>query len=140
MIGYSQLNHPPQIDMPSLLRWPMINSQPSIATAGFFYSVTATLPTQLLRDEYVAWIAGSQGKPGHIHDVVVAGARSGEVVVLEGEPLRVQAVYTFANSEAFAAYLAHHAPRLRAEGLAKFGDSRISFERATGIRVYAEYA
>jgi hypothetical protein len=78
--------------------------------------------------------------PGHIADVIAAGAVSGEVIVLDtepGQPARVQSRYTFANRAAFDAYVRDHAPRLRADGLARFGTSGITFERAAGEVVYA---
>lgn len=106
-------------------------------TQCFHYAVTANLPSIAVRDEYVAWLAVGAGGHGHIADVIAAGAASGEVIVLDGDAIRVQARYTFANRASFDAYVRDHAPRLRAEGLARFGSSGITFERAAGEVVYA---
>ena len=106
--------------------------------ASFHYAVTATLPSLSVRDEYVAWLTGGTAGHGHIADVIAAGATSGEVILLDGEGSpRVQARYTFANRAAFVAYVRDHAPRLRAEGLARFGSSGITFDRTAGEAVYA---
>jgi len=106
--------------------------------ASFHYAVTATLPSFSVRDEYVAWLASATAGHGHVADVIAAGATSGEVILLDGEgPPRVQARYTFANRDEFDAYVRDHAPRLRAEGLARFGSWGITFERTAGEVVYA---
>lgn len=93
------------------------------------------MPTQALRDAYVEWLS-----TGHIEDVVQGGAESGEVIVLdqasETELFRVLTRYVFPSREAFDRYVLHHAPRLRAEGIAKFGQS-VAFERQIGEVVFA---
>ena len=99
------------------------------------YSVLATMPTQALRDAYVEWLS-----TGHIEDVVQGGAESGEVIVLDraadSEPWRVLTRYVFPSREVFDRYVLLHAPRLRAEGIATFGQS-VSFERQIGEVVFA---
>jgi hypothetical protein len=98
------------------------------------YSVTATISDPLLAREYAAWLGG-----GHIQEVVRAGALSGELLEFEDDGsgcVRVQARYVFANREAFEAYVRDHAPRLRGEGLAKFGSrTEISFARTVAKRL-----
>jgi hypothetical protein len=98
------------------------------------YSVTATISDPLLAREYTAWLAG-----GHIQDVVRAGALSGELLEFDDDGsgcVRVQARYVFVNPDAFEAYVRDHAPRLRGEGLAKFGSrTEISFARTVAKRL-----
>ena len=48
-------------------------------------------------------------------------------------PLEVASIYTFPSREAFDGYLRDHAPRLRSEGLARFGpQSGVTFRRQIG--------
>lgn len=94
------------------------------------YTVTATFPDHAAAGEYAAWLKG-----GHVGQVVAAGALSGEVVRLDdpSTPIRVESRYIFAGRGEFDRYLRDHAPRLRAEGLARFGPDRgITFERRLG--------
>lgn len=99
------------------------------------YSVLATMPTQALRDAYVNWLS-----TGHIAEVIEGGAEAGEVIALdktsETEPFRVLTRYSFPSRDEFDRYVLIHAPRLRAEGIAKFGQT-ITFERQVGEVVFA---
>lgn len=98
--------------------------------SGIAYTVTATFPDERTASEYVEWLLG-----GHIDQVVAGGAESGMVVRVEDppSPIRVEARYIFPSRAAYAGYIEHHAPALRAEGLRRFGsDPRVSFERRTG--------
>lgn len=95
------------------------------------YSVTATLPDYERRDAYVHWLCD-----GHIRAVIDAGARTGEVVVLDEAEgvLQVEARYTFASREALERYLIERAPALRADGLRKFGpETGVTFSRRVGV-------
>ncbi|MEQ9617301.1 MAG: DUF4286 family protein [Phycisphaerales bacterium] len=95
------------------------------------YAVRATLPNETLRDEYVRWLTAE----GHVRDVLAGGASTGDVVVFdreEGEPIRVEVRYTFPSREAFDDYVRDHAPALRQEGIDRFGDRGITFERNIG--------
>ncbi len=97
------------------------------------YSVSARLPTEALREEYVAWL-----KAGHLDEVCGRGATEGRVIVVLDPPIPiiVRTEYRFPSREALDAYLWNHAPRLRAEGLARFGPERgVSFERQIGLFV-----
>lgn len=94
------------------------------------YTVITTLPDAHITDEYVTWLAS-----GHTAQVLEGGALQSEVCGpwenADGT-LCVEARYVFANPEAFATYENLHAPRLRAEGVAKFGSCPgIRFERRT---------
>jgi len=94
------------------------------------YTVTATFRDQAQRDQYVAWLGS-----GHMQEVLRGGALRAEIVVISDPalPIRVEARYVFADSAGFEAYVRDHAPRLRAEGLARFGpETGIAFSRALG--------
>ncbi len=92
------------------------------------YAVIATLPDEAVRERYAAWLVG-----GHVQQVCKGGASRASVVKLDGQPLRVMARYEFATRGGLERYLAEHAPRLRAEGLALFGpETGVTFERLTG--------
>ena len=96
----------------------------------FHYSVTATLPDEPTAARFIDWLAD-----GHIADVVEAGAERGCVVRLDPTdeaPIRVEARYEFASRAAYEAYSAGPAVALRAEGVEKFGDAGVAFERRTG--------
>lgn len=98
------------------------------------YSVTASCPSGKIAAEYLEWLT----EGGHLQDVRDAGALTAEAVRMDPPPnapptpVRVLSLYTFADRAAFDAYEREHAPRLRAEGLEKFGDSGIGFSRETG--------
>ncbi len=96
------------------------------------YMVVATLPNVAMADDYVAWLKG-----GHIQAVVEGGAMVGEVTRLDAEQVggaaRVMSRYEFASRRAFDRYVAEVAPRLRAEGLARFGPDRgVGYQRLVG--------
>lgn len=94
------------------------------------YSVIATFPDQSLAAEYVAWLKG-----GHVQQVVAGGAVSAEVIHLEEPPtpIQIESRYIFAGRAEFDRYLRDHAPRLRTEGLARFGAGRgVTFQRRVG--------
>lgn len=75
-----------------------------------------------LRDEYLAWlhahVAGMLALPGFIDaqilDRIEPAPAAGRCVV--------QVHYRLRDRAAWQAYLANHAPRMRAAGLARFGD------------------
>jgi hypothetical protein len=74
---------------------------------------------------------------GHADAVVAGGAMSAAVVRLDGEgTIRVQSKYRFPNRAAFARYESETAPVLRADGVARFGDKGITFERSVGAVVW----
>lgn len=88
------------------------------------YDVTARLTSPEVREEYVAWLRG------HVREVIGAGALRTSVLVMD-EHLEVTASYTFAGRGALERYLEEHAPRLRADGLARFG-GRATMRRSVG--------
>ncbi|MDP2272623.1 MAG: DUF4286 family protein [Archangium sp.] len=92
----------------------------------FEYTVTAEFDHAAVAAEWAAWL-----RDGHLQEVLDGGAR--EAVLVQLAPLRFQARYAFADAAAFAKYEQESAPKLRAEGLAKFPPSRgVSMSRSTG--------
>lgn len=93
----------------------------------FLYVVRAEASSRELLVAYERWLLAE----GHVAAVVEAGALSGEVMRVDGEPPRIEVHYAFGSRVAFEAYEREHAPRLRAEGLARF-PSGLTFSRAAG--------
>lgn len=96
------------------------------------YTVIATFPNEEIAREYVGWLRG-----GHVDAVVAHGAHSAMIVEIdEPKPAaaarQVETRYIFSTLEAFETYIAQHAPKLRAEGLTRFGSRGVIFERRTG--------
>lgn len=82
------------------------------------YTVTADFTDAKVAAEWVAWL-----RDGHMAEVVAGGALDAMVVRVEpteAAPLRFEARYRFADLAAFERYERETAPRLRAEGLARF--------------------
>ncbi len=71
----------------------------------------------------------------HIADVVAAGALDGKVIRLDSPAATLVAQYWFDSREAFDRYLADHAPRLRAEGIALFAPEEVSYTRRIGEQI-----
>jgi hypothetical protein len=101
------------------------------------YAVIADLPDEATAQEYLAWLTDG----GHVGEVVGGGASVGEAVRLDpevgeggdGGRVRVMSRYRFPSRAAFDGYVRDHAPRLRADGLARFGAERgISMMRIVG--------
>jgi quinol monooxygenase YgiN len=82
------------------------------------YEVRASVE-QAIAGEYRAWL-----EP-HIREILaIAGFARAELLVEDGEPgYTVFSVrYHLASREALERYLREHAPRLRADGMARFGE------------------
>ena len=100
----------------------------------FIYTVQACFDDAAVAEEFIDWL-----QQGHIQDVIDAGALTGQVIRVDvgaedDATAIVEARYTFDSRDAFAAYERDDAPRLRQEGLERFGPERgIRFERSTGI-------
>jgi hypothetical protein len=93
------------------------------------YTVGVTFITPALAKEWIAWLDG-----GHIADVMAGGATSAEIVQLDEPPLAYEVRYRFPSRTAFERYLAEHAPRLRAEGLARFPvEKGVTYRRSVGV-------
>ena len=99
----------------------------------FIYNVCCEFDAdkQALADEWLAWL-----RDEHLRDVCNAGAQSARVVQMDGAPLFFEIRYEFASRAAFETYEQDHAPRLRAEGLARFSPDRgMKYQRSTGTVV-----
>jgi len=97
----------------------------------FSYTVAAEFDDPAVADEWLAWMHS-----GHLRDVCEAGAIDAEAIRVDtvaGGVARCEARYHFGSREAFTRYERDHAPRLRAEGLARFPVSRgVRYSRSTG--------
>ncbi len=82
-----------------------------------------------LRDEYLAWLEG------HVREMLALPGFTGAEILIRSEPpppagrFIVQAHYRLRDRAAWDGYLAHHAPRMREAGLARFGE-RVHAARA----------
>ena len=94
----------------------------------FAYTVAATFSNEGVAEEWVRWL-----REGHVAEVVAAGATDGEIIEIDGPDRLVEVRYHFPTRQAFAVYEREHAPRLRAEGLKRFGAERgIAYRRSAG--------
>ena len=96
----------------------------------FSYVVRSEFDDPDLAEAYSAWLVG-----GHLEEVCRLGGATAELVRIDAPLPTFEARYAFPSRDAFAAYERDHAPRLRAEGVAKFGAGR--FARSTGDRLFA---
>jgi hypothetical protein len=98
----------------------------------FAYTVHCTFEDEATALEWIAWL-----EVEHVADVIAAGALGGQVVRLDGDPVRCEVRYRFADRAAFEAYEREHAPRLREEGLGRFPLERgLRYTRTTGEIVF----
>ncbi|HWL93619.1 MAG TPA: DUF4286 family protein [Phycisphaerae bacterium] len=102
--------------------------------ARAYYEVSASISDATIAAAWVRWM-----RDAHIADVVAAGALSGRVISIDradadgpnaSHEFCVQ--YEFADRSALDRYLSDHAPRLRAEGLVRFGPEQIRYSRRSG--------
>jgi hypothetical protein len=92
------------------------------------YTVLIELDDTALAADWERWL-----RETHVADVVAAGALDGEVLRLDGSPIRLECRYHFSSRDAFARYQREHAPRLRAEGLARVPkEGAVRFSRSVG--------
>lgn len=97
------------------------------------YTVACTFKDPAIARAWLKWL-----EDGHLADVCAAGAHHAEAVRLDGEgpELTYEARYRFASRAAFEAYERDHAPRLRAEGLARFPlELGLEYRRTVGESV-----
>jgi hypothetical protein len=101
------------------------------------YTVIASFDDPAVAAEWVAWL-----RDEHLADVIAAGALEAEVVAIEGEaaaPIELEVRYRFTDRASLERYFNDHAPRLRAEGLAKFPPERgIRYRRSVGEAVVTQ--
>lgn len=95
------------------------------------YTVTASIPDEPTRRDYIAWLSD-----GHLDAVLSHGAHSASIIKLDREnpddPFRVETRYIFATRALFDSYTAHHAPKLREEGVRLFVPRGVKFSRTIG--------
>lgn len=100
--------------------------------SSIIYAVTATVPAGVV-EAYLTWLLG-----GHVAAVLAGGAEQAWVTRLDGDPPRVESRYRFASRAALDHYLAHTAPGLRAEGIARFVEPYgVVFTREIGELAWA---
>jgi Domain of unknown function (DUF4286) len=102
------------------------------------YTVAAIFEDAAVAQEWIAWLRG-----GHLAEVMDGGALDAEVIRLDAtagsSATRYEVRYHFAGRESFTRYERDHAPRLRAEGLAKFPPQRgVRYERSVGERLVSQ--
>jgi quinol monooxygenase YgiN len=93
------------------------------------YEVRVAVDAEV-RDDYRAWL------DGHVREILsLPGFERAELYVEEaegGEPVFVIR-YHLVSREALEHYLRDHAPRLRAEGLARFGERMRASRRVLAL-------
>lgn len=92
------------------------------STMSIAYTVHAEFDSLDVASEWVRWL-----QDGHLAEVLQGGATRAAVVRLEpveGHQLRFEARYRFPSMQVFQRYEKEFAPKLRAEGLAKFPPGR----------------
>jgi hypothetical protein len=101
--------------------------------AKITYTVAASFADAAVADEWLTWL-----RAGHVADVLAGGAARAEIVALDGPGREFEVRYEFPSRAALDTYLEQHAPRLRAEGLARFPPERgVSYRRSVGEVVAA---
>ncbi len=114
-------------------------SSPQAPAPQALYTVFCTLPDEATAESYLRWL-----RDEHMADLCAVGALDARAVRLDteadGGAIRFAISYRFASREAFHIYERDHAPRLRAEGLARFpAGNGISYERSFG-EILAEHS
>lgn len=99
-------------------------------TGRILYEVEASFTQEEAARRWEEWLRAK-----HIADVVAAGALEGKVIRLDSPTATLVAQYWFDSREAFDRYLADHAPRLRAEGIALFAPEEVSYTRRIGEQI-----
>ncbi|MFO0875259.1 MAG: DUF4286 family protein [Phycisphaerales bacterium] len=102
----------------------------------FSYTVAAEFDDPAVAREWVDWL-----RDEHLDEVLAAGALDAKVVVLDapgGSSTKpgclCEVHYHFPSREAFAIYEKHHAPGLRAKGIARFPVERgVRLVRRMGV-------
>ena len=93
------------------------------------YTVGVTFSDPTLAADWLRWL-----NDGHVADVLAGGATDAEIIELDGPNLAYEVRYHFPTREAFTLYEKVHAPRLRAEGLARFPvEKGIIYRRSVGV-------
>src|SRR5262249_24590222 len=104
----------------------------------FSYTVAAEFDDPNVAHEWIAWLRNE-----HLAEVIAGGAMDAQVILLDPQPgtpgsggARCEVRDHFAHPESFAAYERHHAPALRAKGVARFPVERgVRLLRRSGVVV-----
>ncbi|MFQ3648992.1 MAG: dipeptidase PepE [Gemmataceae bacterium] len=120
-VGHDPVDVPSDSDLSALLQ-----PEPAIA-----YTVRVWHADAATAERWLAWMHSK-----HLAEVIMAGARSAELVELDSSEGRLfEARYRFANRAAFGRYEQQQAVRLRAEGQSLFpAGETIRYERNVGER------
>jgi hypothetical protein len=99
------------------------------------YIVICRIKNKEKVDEWLSWL-----RDGHIAEVLAGGASDAKITRLdddESKDICFEIFYHFASREAFDDYIAHHAPRLRAEGAERFSEEDgFFYSRKIGEVIY----
>ncbi len=96
----------------------------------FAYTVKSETDDEATLAAWSAWLQAT-----HLREVIDAGATKVELVRLDSKHLECR--YQFESREAFNRYESEHAPRLRADALARFPPgSGLTMSRTTGDIVF----
>lgn len=103
--------------------------------AHLAYTVAVSFTDPVMADDWLRWM-----RNGHAADVLAGGAVAAELVEMDAPPPGVarhfEMRYRFPSRQAFLDYEQIHAPRLRAEGLARFPvDKGVTYRRTLGVSV-----
>jgi hypothetical protein len=94
----------------------------------FAYTVRCTLTDPAVAADYERWL-----REEHLAHVLAVGPLSAELIRLDGAQIAYEIRYYFASRTAYEVYERDHAPRLRAEGVARFPlELGLAYERAVG--------
>lgn len=109
-------------------------NHPAVVT----YTLRVSLNDEAMRRTYIAWLAED-----HLAKVRAGGAMEAEVISLDAGGVEVGRVgvevrYRFRDRATLDRYLAEHAPKLRAEGLARFANNDVRIARTVGEVAYRE--
>lgn len=99
------------------------------------YTVTCRIKDEQKAEEWLAWL-----RDGHIAEVLAGGTNDAEIIRLDDDGESgscFEILYYFETRELFDDYVANRAPRLRAEGLARFPEEDgFIYSRKIGEVIY----
>lgn len=106
--------------------------------AAVTYTLRVSLSNEAMRRTYIAWLAED-----HLAKVRAGGAMEAEVISLDAGGVEdgrvgVEVRYRFRDRASLDRYLSEHAPKLRAEGLARFANEDVRIARTVGEVAYRE--
>ncbi len=109
-----------------------MSEQPrSGATILYVVRCTFSAGAEPVADRWLSWL-----RERHLAEVLAAGALSAEVLRMQETPTTYEIHYRFAHEKDFERYEQLEAPKLRAEGLARFPLALgLQYERRVGQRL-----